>query len=145
MHAHEEPGKSAKGASPRRLPAVTPGAVAPPATLASGASAVLALQRLAGNAAVSRALTGQGQQGQRQGRQAPLPVQRSGREPGPGRGTYGYRSHEAALLEEEYGDPISGRTHQHEHTVLFNVGARGSGMQRGATGPAGQPIRVVYF
>jgi hypothetical protein len=140
VHAHEEPGKLPKGTSPGRLPGATRGsAAASPATFTSATSSVLALQRLAGNAAVSRALAAQGGQGQ--GRQAPLPVQRSGRESGPARGTYGYRSREADLLEEEYGDPISGRTHQHEHTVLFNVGARGSGLRRGATGPEGQPVR----
>ncbi|MHA6761766.1 hypothetical protein [Streptacidiphilus sp. PAMC 29251] len=116
MHAHEEPGKQPKRAAPARSPGATP---------SSAASSVLALQRLAGNAAVSRAVT----------------VQRSGRESGPARGTYGYRSREAELLEEEYGAPISGRTHQHEHSVLFNVGARGSGLRRAATGAAGQPIR----
>ncbi|MFE0687077.1 hypothetical protein ACFV0Z_02965 [Streptomyces xiamenensis] len=70
----------------------------------SAASSMLNIQRTAGNKAVSRGVTGT------------LPVQRTG-----GQGSYNYRGKEAKYLEDEYGQPVSGKTHENEHPIVYSA------------------------
>ncbi|WP_314408878.1 hypothetical protein [Streptomyces sp. DSM 40484] len=138
MQAREEPDKA--GRTPlARPPRDNAGRTADTSGGSGGngsprAASVLNLQRLAGNAAVSRALSGQGPQ-------STVSVQRSGLPPG--RGTYGYRNNERLDLEDEFGSSIDGnRTHQSEHAIGFNSASRQSGQRRRTAGPAGQQIRA---
>jgi hypothetical protein len=88
-------------------------------------AAVTALQRSAGNGAVSRMIAA----GASRSRSGAAAVQRR-----PDPGSYGDRSYERRRLEDEYGEPINGnRTHQSEHIHGFSAMTSRSGEHRGGS------------
>jgi hypothetical protein len=132
VYAREEPGRN-HGRTPPSRPR-------PGTAVSSTAASVLNLQRSAGNNAVSRSLSNQGQQ-------APLTVQRAGRKESKYRdGTYGARNRERDYLQQEFDEVIDGnRTHQAEHPILYSAAAPSSrtGVSRGQSGQTGQSARYV--
>ncbi|HYE97411.1 MAG TPA: hypothetical protein VEJ18_00815 [Planctomycetota bacterium] len=60
------------------------------------------------------------------------------RSSGPGPGTHGYRRKEQKRLEEKFGTPVSGETHESEHPIGMEPVLRGSREKRGSTQRAEQ-------
>ncbi|AXL90044.1 hypothetical protein C4J65_18460 [Streptomyces sp. CB09001] len=131
MHERDELAKNSGSVKSIRPPHRTAGPSAAPVT--PQAAAMLNLQRLAGNAAVARALDPERQAQHRVGNAAvhhalpgqsdAVPVQRAPRDEYPP-GTYGYRRRERRRLEDEEPTPISGSTHQMEHAWGYAATAR---------------------
>ncbi|MFE1799037.1 hypothetical protein ACFW9L_23175 [Streptomyces sp. NPDC059517] len=130
MYAREDPTRTRGGTSSRPLPRQNDNAAS------SGATSILNLQRLAGNAAVSRSLSGPNTN-------APLTIQRAG---GYDDGTYRGRNRERRRLEDEWDSVIDGNsTHQAEHPILYSAAAprARTRVPRGQAGAVGAHARAV--
>ncbi|MFJ9030924.1 hypothetical protein ACIRQP_20810 [Streptomyces sp. NPDC102274] len=113
MHAHEEQETGVRR-TPLRSSSPQAAARSAAADLPTPSASILSLQQSAGNAAVTRTLSGQ---------PAGLSVQRVRGDAYP-EGTYGRRAKDREYLEEEYDLPISGKNFQVEHAHGYASTAR---------------------